>query len=55
MPRCLKKCPTREIPRFLVLTLSMVSLAFDIERHCLAGKRLDDDLHFTTSSDLFVA
>ena len=29
-------------------TLSMVSLAFDIERGCLAGQRLDEDLHATT-------
>ena len=37
---------------FLVLdlpfTLSMVSLAFVIERSCLAGQRLDKDLHATT-------
>ena len=26
----------------------MVSLAFDIERSCLAGQRLDEDLHDTT-------
>ena len=31
----------------LVLTLSMVSLAFDIERDCLAGQRFDDDLRDT--------
>ena len=30
---------------FLVFTSSMVSLAFDIERSCLASQRLDDDLH----------
>ena len=28
-------------------TLSMVSLAFGIERSCLAGQRLDEDLHAT--------
>ena len=28
--------------------LSMVSLAFDIEGNCLAGQRLDEDLHATT-------
>ena len=32
----------------LAVTLSMVSLAFVIERSCLAGQRLDKDLHATT-------
>ena len=31
----------------LAFTLSMVSLAFVIERCCLAGQRLDEDLHAT--------
>ena len=32
---------------FFVFTLTMVSLAFDIERNRLASQRLDDDLHVT--------
>ena len=30
----------------------MVSLALDIERDCLAGQRLDEDLHATTQCGL---
>ena len=37
---------------FLAFAWSMVSLAFGIERSCLAGQRLDEDLHATTQCDL---
>ena len=40
----------RSITAVRSLTLTMVSLVFDIERVCLVRQRLDDDLHVTTQA-----